>query len=103
MRTVLALLLMLAVQRVETRNVAFSAGLNMLRANNSPVLERLKSVSEGMPNVSFEACGNTREAMARSEGKKPEEILLIGNATVVKAGVVSLIELSEKGWAIVGP
>ena len=44
---------------VEIEIVAFNAGLNMLRADKSPVLERLKSFKQGMPNVSFMACENT--------------------------------------------
>lgn len=90
-------------EEVEIRIVAFNAGLNMLRTDRSPVLARLKSVSESLHNVSFEACGNTRDTMARNEGKKPEEIPLLASAKVVQAGVVSLIELSEKGWTIVRP
>lgn len=90
-------------EEVEIRIVAFNAGLNMLRTDKSPVLDRLKSISESMPNVAFEACGNTRENMAKAEGKKPEEIPLFSGSKVVKAGVVSLIELSEKGWTIVRP
>lgn len=90
-------------EEVEIRIVAFNAGLNMLRTDKSPVLDRLKSVSESMPNITFEACGNTRDNMAKAEGKKPEEIPLYAEARVVTAGVVSLIELSEKGWTIVRP
>lgn len=90
-------------EEVEIRIVAFNAGLNMLRIDKSPVLARLNSVAESMPNVAFEACGNTRENMAKAENKKPEDIPLFDKATVVKAGVVSLIELSEKGWTIVRP
>ena len=90
-------------EELEIRIVAFNAGLNMLRTDKSPVLARLKSVSESLTNVAFEACGNTRDSMARNEGKKPEEIPLLPNAKVVQAGVVSLIELSEKGWTIVRP
>jgi len=90
-------------EEVEIRIVAFNAGLNMLRTDRSPVLARLKSISESLPNVAFEACGNTRETMARNEGKKPEEIPIYANARIVQAGVVSLIELSEKGWTIVRP
>ncbi len=85
---------------VEIQIVAFNAGLNMLRADKSPVLERLKSFKQGMPNVSFDACENTLEAMTRNEGKEPP---LVDNATRVKAGVVTLIELGEKGWTIVRP
>jgi len=90
-------------EEVEIRIVAFNAGLVMLRTDKSPVLTRLKSVSESLPNVAFEACGNTRDSMARNEGKKPEEIPLFAGAKIVTAGVVSLIELGEKGWTIVRP
>jgi intracellular sulfur oxidation DsrE/DsrF family protein len=90
-------------EEVEIRIVAFNAGLNMLRTDRSPVLARLKSISESLPNVGFEACANTRENMARNEGKKPEDIPIYANARIVPSGVVSLIELSEKGWTIVRP
>ena len=90
-------------EEVEIRIVAFNAGLNMLRLDKSPVLDRLKSFGESLPNVAFEACGNTRDTMARNENKKPEEIPLLPEARIVTAGVVSLIELGEKGWTIVRP
>jgi uncharacterized protein len=85
---------------IEIDIVAFNAGLHMLREDTSPVKSRLKSFKQGMPNVSFMACENTLEAMTRSEGKEPP---LVENAERVKAGVVTLIELSEKGWTIVRP
>jgi uncharacterized protein len=85
---------------VDIEIVAFNAGLNMLRADKSPVLERLKSFRQGMPNVSFMACENTLTAMTRHEGKEPP---LVDNATRVPAGVVTLMELGEKGWTIVRP
>ena len=87
-------------QEVEIEIVAFNAGLNMLRADKSPVIERLKSFKQGMPNVSFIACQNTLDSMTRHEGKQPP---LIDNATLVPAGVVTLMELAEKGWTIVRP
>ena len=87
-------------EEAEIQIIAFNAGLNMLRADKSPVLTRLKSFKQGMPNVSFLACENTLDSMARNEGKQPP---LVDNATKVKAGVVTLIELAEKGWTIVRP
>ncbi len=84
-------------------DLACRGGLNMLRADKSPVLERLKSVSESLPNLTFEACNNTIEGMARKEGKKPSEIPLVPGAKIVPAGVVELIELDEQGWTIVRP
>ncbi len=87
-------------EEVDIQIVAFNAGLNMLRQDKSPVLTRLKSFKQGMPNVSFMACENTLDAMTRTEGKEPP---LVENATRVPAGVVTLIELGEKGWTIVRP
>ncbi len=87
-------------EEVEIQIVAFNAGLNMLRADKTPVAERLKSFKQGMPNVTFDACQNTLDAMTRNEGKEPP---LVENATRVPAGVVTLMELGEKGWTIVRP
>lgn len=87
-------------EEIEIQIVAFNAGLNMLRQDKSPVLPRLKSFQQGMPNVSFKACENTLHAMTRNEGKEPP---LVENADRVEAGVVTLIELGEKGWTIVRP
>lgn len=85
-------------EEIDIQIVAFNAGLHMLRDDTSPVKPRLKLFKQGMPNVSFMACENTLEAMA--EGKEPP---LVENAERVKAGVVTLIELGEKGWTIVRP
>ena len=87
-------------EEVDIQIVAFNAGLNMLRQDKSPVLARLKSFKQGMPNVAFMACENTLETMTRNEGKEPP---LVENAERVKAGVVTLIELGEQGWTIVRP
>jgi hypothetical protein len=90
-------------EELEIRIVAYSGGLVMFRADKSPVLERLKSVSQSLPNVQFEACQNTLEGMARAEGKKVSDIPLVEGAKLVPAGVVELLELSEQGWTIVRP
>jgi intracellular sulfur oxidation DsrE/DsrF family protein len=87
-------------EEVDIQIVAFNAGLHILRNDTSPVKPRLKSFKEGMPNVSFMACENTLDAMTRKEGKEPA---LVDNIQRVKAGVVTLIELGEKGWTIVRP
>ncbi len=85
---------------IEIQIVAFNAGLNMLRQDKSPVLTRLHSFKQGMQNVSFMACENTLAAMTKNEGKEPP---LVENATRVPAGVVTLMELSAKGWTIIRP
>src|SRR3954463_7495271 len=87
-------------EEVEIQIVAFNAGLHMLREDTSPVKPRLASFSKSMTNVSFKACQNTIDSMAKREGKT---IPVIENAEHVEAGVVTLIELAEKGWTIVRP
>jgi intracellular sulfur oxidation DsrE/DsrF family protein len=72
----------------------------MLRDDTSPVKERIKSMSQAMPQLTFSACGNTRENMTKSEAK---DIPLISQAKVVKAGVVRLMELQEQGWSYLRP
>lgn len=87
-------------EEVEIRVVAFNAGLHMLRADTSPVVDRLKSFEQSMPNVTFAACDNTLAAMTKKEGKEPP---LVSVAEHVPAGVVDLIRLDEAGWTIVRP
>jgi intracellular sulfur oxidation DsrE/DsrF family protein len=87
-------------QKVEIELVAFGPGLHMLRDDTSPVKARIKSMSEAMPNLTFAACGNTRENMTRAEAK---DIPLLSQAKLVKAGVVRLMELQERGWTYLRP
>src|SRR5215216_6460924 len=87
-------------EEVEIAIVAFNAGLHMLREDTSPVKPRIAGFSKSMPNVSFKACQNTIDAMGKRENK---EIPIVANAEHVPAGVVTLIELGEKGWTIVRP
>jgi intracellular sulfur oxidation DsrE/DsrF family protein len=90
-------------EEVEIRIVAFNAGVNMMRTDKSPVLERLKSVTESLPNLTLEVCGNTLDGMAHRENKKVSDIPLFAGSKIVPAGVVELIELGEKGYTIVRP
>ncbi|MCB1491564.1 MAG: hypothetical protein KDJ77_07170 [Rhodobiaceae bacterium] len=87
-------------EEIEIQIVAFNAGLHMLRADTSPVTDRIKIFTDSMPNVTFDACGNTLAAMTKNEGKEPP---LLPGAKVVPAGVVTLIDLDEHGWTIVRP
>ena len=87
-------------QKVEIEVVAFGPGLHMLRDDTSPVKARIKSMSETMPALTFSACGNTRENMAKFEAK---DIPLISQAKVTKSGVVRLMELQERGWSYLRP
>ena len=87
-------------EKVEIEVVTFGPGLHMLRDDTSPVKDRIKAIAEKTPSISFKACGNTQENMGKAENKP---IPLIGQATVVKSGVVRVMELQEQGWSYVRP
>ncbi len=87
-------------QKVEIEVVAFGPGLHMLRDDTSPVKARIQSMSDTMPELTFSACGNTRENMTKVEAK---EIPLISQAKLTKSGVVRLMELQERGWSYLRP
>ena len=87
---------------VDVDIVTYGPGLHMLRADTSPVKDRLKRLKElAFPgNLQFSACNNTRQGMEKTEGK---EVPILSEATLGPSGVVRLIELQEKGWSYVRP
>ncbi|WP_441509798.1 DsrE family protein [Bosea sp. TAF32] len=85
---------------VEIEIVTFGPGLHMLRDDTSPVKARIKAIAASTPAISFKACGNTQENMAKAENK---EIALVPEASLVKSGVVRVMELQERGWTYVRP
>ncbi|GAB4351354.1 MAG: hypothetical protein Kow006_15260 [Gammaproteobacteria bacterium] len=87
-------------EEVQIEIVAYGPGLHMLRADTSPVKERVQSVSENFDNISFMACGNTKKKMSK---KAKKEIQLLPQAKMVQAGVVHLMERQEQGWSYIRP
>jgi len=87
-------------EKVAIEVITFGPGLHMLRADTSPVKARIAALALSSPEISFNACGNTRENMSKAESK---EIPLISEAKVVKSGVVRVMELQEQGWTYVRP
>ena len=87
---------------VDVDIVTYGPGLHMLRADTSPVQDRIKQL-KGMAfpsKVQFSACGNTKENM---EKKEERPIAVLPDATIVPSGVVRLMEKQEEGWSYVRP
>jgi intracellular sulfur oxidation DsrE/DsrF family protein len=80
--------------------VAYGPGLHMLRADTSPVKERIAPMSLENPNLAFIACGITQANQSKAEGKP---VTLISEAAVTPSGVVRLIELQTQGYAYIRP
>jgi hypothetical protein len=89
-----------AGEPVKIEVVAFGPGLNMLRDDTSPVKARIETMALSTPEVSFKACGITRENMRKAEDK---EIPIVPQAEVVPSGVVRVMQLEEEGWSYVKP
>jgi hypothetical protein len=89
-----------AGEPVKIEVVAFGPGLNMLRDDTSPVKARIETMALSTPEVSFKACGITRENMRKAEDK---DIPIVPQAEVVPSGVVRVMQLEENGWSYVKP
>ena len=82
--------------------VTYGPGLHMLRADTSPVKDRIKSLKDAAfpSKIQFSACNNTKEGMEKKEG---QPVNVLSEAVLVPSGVVRLMELQEKGWSYVRP
>ena len=87
---------------VDVELVTYGPGLHMLRADTSPVQDRIKRLKElAFPGkIEFSACDNTKRGMEKAEGKA---ISIMSDATLVPSGVVRLMELQEQGWSYIRP
>ena len=87
---------------VDVDIVTYGPGLHMLRADTSPVQDRLKRLKElAFPGkFQLSACNNTKQGMEKAEGKA---ISIVPDATIVPSGVVHLMELQEQGWSYIRP
>jgi len=91
-------------ENVDVEIVAYGPGLHMLRADTSPVKDRIAHMASAdatFPSkIVFSACNNTKQGMEKREGRA---ITIIPQATIVPSGVVRLMELEEQGWSYVRP
>jgi intracellular sulfur oxidation DsrE/DsrF family protein len=91
-----------AGETVQVEIVAYGPGLHMLRADSSPVQDRIKQIVDASfpSSIKFSACNNTRQGMEKREGKP---ISIVAQAQLVPSGAVGLIELQEQGWQYLRP
>ena len=89
-------------EEVNVEVVAYGPGLHMLRADTSPVADRVKHLKDmAFPGkIQFSACNVTKQNMEKTEG---HAIAILPDATIVPSGVIRLMELQEQGWSYVRP
>jgi uncharacterized protein len=87
-------------ETVAVEIVTYGPGLHMLRADTSPVKNRIGPMSLEYPSLKLVACGNTQVNQSKAEGR---EVPLLSEATVTPSGVVRLMELQAQGYAYIRP
>ena len=87
-------------EKVAIEIVTYGPGLHMLRADTSPVKDRIAPMALEHSNLKFIACANTQANQNKAEGKP---VSLISEATVMPSGVVRLMELQTQGYAYIRP
>lgn len=84
---------------VEVEFVAYGPGLNMLRADTSPVKDRIAELAGVDPKIVFSACNNTKQGMEKREG---HAIIMIPQATIVPSGVCGSWSFRKRAGAMFG-
>ena len=89
-------------ETVQVEIVTYGPGLHMLRADTSPVQDRIKQIADSSfpSSIKFSACNYTKQGMEKREGKA---VSIISQAELVPSGAVRLIELQEQGWQYLRP
>jgi hypothetical protein len=89
-------------EEVDIDITAYGPGLHMLRADTSPVADRIKRMKDMVfpGKIQFSACHNTMQNMEKAEG---HPIKILSEATEVPSGAVHLSELQEQGWTYLKP
>ena len=87
-------------EEAEIEVVTFGPGLNMLRADSSPVQERIANLAQNFDNIHYKACANTMKGMAAKSGKQVE---LVEAAEVVPSGVIHIMHRQQEGWSYIKP
>ncbi|MDH3355164.1 MAG: DsrE family protein [Chromatiales bacterium] len=85
------------IDNVDVEIVAYGPGLQMLTAGHK-LNKRVSSLAQ--QNVTFSACNNTMQKMAKKSGKKPK---LTEGVQVVSAGVSRIMALQEAGYSYIRP
>lgn len=88
---------MYGIDNIDIEIVAYGPGLGLLTKKSSQA-KRVTSLA--MQDITFSACGNTMEKVAKNSGKMPE---LLEGVDQVTAGVARIMELQQQGYAYIRP
>ena len=78
--------------------VTFRDGINMLRVDDSPYIERIESLLDSNDNVAIYACHNSIEKARKKWGK---DIVLMPQTVTAKTAKELVSERIQKGWVYI--
>ncbi|PZQ49945.1 MAG: hypothetical protein DI556_10270 [Rhodovulum sulfidophilum] len=87
-------------EEVAIEFVTNGPGLSMLRADISPVKDRIAKMAARMPGLTFSACANSIATIKKRDGI---DVPLLPGVQVVDSGVVRLMQLQGEGYAYLRP
>jgi intracellular sulfur oxidation DsrE/DsrF family protein len=78
--------------------VANGKGIDVFRADKSPLVEPLATLRQSLPNLAYSMCTSSK---AIAETKEQISIPLISGASLVPFGIGRVVDLQLKGWAYI--
>lgn len=75
--------------------VTYKEGINILRVDSSPYVNRIESIIDSNDNVAFYACQNSVNKAQKKEGK---DIVFMSNTITDKTAMELISERIDKGW-----
>lgn len=76
--------------------VANGKGIDVFRADKTPLAEPLATLRRSLPNLTYSMCASSKVI---AEAKEQVSIPLISGASLVPFGIGRVVDLQLKGWA----
>lgn len=78
--------------------VANGKGIDVFRADKTPLVEPLATLRQSLPNLTYSMCASSKTI---AEAKEQISIPLISGASLVPFGIGRVVDLQLKGWAYI--
>ena len=78
--------------------VANGKGIDVFRADKTPLLEPLAALRQSLPELTYSMCASSK---AIAEAKEQVSIPLIPGASLVSFGIGRVVDLQLRGWAYI--
>lgn len=78
--------------------VANGKGIDVFRADKTPLAEPLATLRQSLPNLAYSMCASSKTL---AESKEHISIPLIPGANLVPFGIGRIVDLQVRGWAYV--